>query len=421
MMLGDLKKFIIYILKSKLILLGFIIYFLFNLSAFTNHFMDYFFFGSSVHHCCQGLDFYQIPNGAYAFINGGALTGELPEGITQYSQNYLTNRNVYHPLTTIIIGGFFILFSPDFSFYLWMAIKIFITLGAIYYIYKNFSGNKYLNLAIFIFLLNFSQYNDIKISQYQFLFNIFLLLLLINIVKNKSGTEGGVLYFLTLIIKPVSLLWAPVLFLRKKWTILLSGLIIFGLSTLTFKIIGVGSYYIDNVVYHLSTPIEAKGIDFMSLDALLRNAFGASPEMVKIIKYITLGFIYLLALGRRVDILKIFFLLIIYFLFFYDLLFQYHFSALGPLLSICLLMVPDFQTRLAKIFIVIINLPNLFFIFRTLSIGIVSNPVLGVDPTISTWQIVSAFQLLPIFLLAVIVLIPDIKYYIKTFFKHAKL
>ncbi len=411
-MLTEIKEFINYIFKSKLIILGFLIYFLFNISALTNHFMDYFFFDSSVHHCCKGLDFYQIPNGAYAFINGGSLTGELPKGTIQYSADYLSNFNVYHPLITVVLGSFLILFNPDISIQLWIYIKIIITLCVIFYIFKNFHGNKFLNFALFIFLINFSQYNDIKVSQYQFLFNIFLLLLLINIVKKRHALEGGILYFLTLIVKPVSLLWIPALIIKKQWTIAIYGLLIFITSTLTFKILGIGNYYIDNLVYHLKTPIEAKGIDFMSLDALLRSTLKLTPENIKIIKYSTLTIIYLLSFDKRISLIKIIFLLIVFFLFFYDLLFQYHYSVLGPILCICLLALPEFQTKIARLLILIINLPTIFFIFRTLNIGIINNPVLGTDPTITTWQIVSFFQILPIFLLTIIVLFPDIKFYL---------
>lgn len=241
-MLTEIKKFFSFILRSKLLILGFVIYFLFNISALTNHFMDFFFFGSSIHHCCQGLDFYQIPNGFYAFINGGGLNGTLPEGLTNYAKNYVANSNVYHPLLTIILGAFFINFDPDLSIKIWMFIKIFITLITTFYIYRNFKDNKYLSFALFIFLINFSQYNDIKISQFQFLFNISLVYLLINLVKNKNQLEGGAIYFITLIAKPVSLLFAPVLFIKKKWYLLISGLLLYLISTTTFKLLGIGDY-----------------------------------------------------------------------------------------------------------------------------------------------------------------------------------
>lgn len=411
-------EFIRYVSRSKLLILGIIIYTTFNISALGPHWYDFFFFGSSIHHCCIGLDFYQVPNAAYALFHGGDLTGRLPNGIIQYSQNYMTNSNPYHPILTIVLGGFFILFSPDISINLWLVIKIFITLAAVYYIFREFKDNKYLNLALFLFLINPSQYNDIKISQYQFIFNIFLLFFLINLAKNKDKLNGGILLFFTLISKPISLLWIPILFIKRKYSVLCTGLFLFTISTLTFNILGLGRYFTDNILYHMLTPMQTKNIDFMSFEAILRNSFGFSMEAIKILKIIVLTTIYLISIPRRISIIKIIFLLILYFLFFYDLLFQYHFSVLGPLLCVCLLALPEFQTKLSRILIVITNLPNAFFIFRLFKIGIISNPALGTDPTFQTQQIISIFQFVPIITLVAVVLIPDMKYYLQILRKY---
>ncbi|MEK6883091.1 MAG: hypothetical protein AABY22_25930, partial [Nanoarchaeota archaeon] len=100
---------------------------------------------------------------------------------------------------------------------------------------------------------------------------------------------------------------------------------------------------------------------------------------------------------------------VVHFLFFYDLVFQYHFSVMGPLLAICLLILPHFQTKLARLLILIISLPNIYFIFRLLNIGIRQNTILGTDPIFQIQQIVSFIQILPIVLLIIIVLVPDIK------------
>lgn len=416
----EVKKFLQFIFKSKLLILGFVIYFLFNLSALTNHFLDFFFFGSSIHHCCQGLDFYQIPNGLFAFIHGGSLSGELPEGIIQYSGNYVTNFNVYHPLLTIILGSFFVIFDPEYSIRIWVFIKIIITVFACYYIYKNFIGNKYLSFALFVFLINFSSYNEIKISQYQFLFNISLLFLIVNLINNKNGFEGGIIYFISLISKPVSLLFAPVLLLKRKWNVLIYGLGFFLISTLAFKILNAGDYFINNIIYHLFNPVSTKGIDFMSLDALLRNGFSVSENVVKILKMSSLILIYAFSIGKNVNILKSIFLLTVYFLFFYDLVFQYHFSVLGPVLALSILVLPEFQSKISKLLILIISLPSIYFIFRIFNYGIINNPTLGIDPTIFTWRLVSLFQILPIIILTVIVMIPDIKVYLKILSKYGK-
>lgn len=413
----ELNKFIQFIFRSKLLIFGFLIYFLFNISALTNHFFDFFFFGSSIHHCCQGIDFYQIPNAVYSFINGGGLDGKLPAGIAPYSKNYITNYNVYHPLLTIVLGWILILTNPEVSIRAWTIAKIAITLLSIYYIFKNFKDYKFINYALFIFLIFFSQYNEIKISQFQFIFNIFILYFLINLVKNKNKIEGGILYFLTLIAKPVSLLFLPILLIKKEKKVAIIGLLIFLISTLTFNFLGLGNYYTNNIIFHVLTPIATKGIDFLSFEALLRNGFGFSINQIRFLKMITLITIYALSFDKKIKIEKFIFLLTVYFLFFYDLVFQYHFSVLGPILAICLLTLDEFQTKASRFLILIISLPNTFFIFRLLNIGIINNKTLGVDPTLETWKMVSLLQLLPILILTSIVIIPDIKRYLKLYIK----
>ncbi|MBP9716485.1 MAG: DUF2029 domain-containing protein [Candidatus Levybacteria bacterium] len=405
----DLKKFLLYILGSKLVILGFLIYFLFNISALKTNWLDFFFFGSSLHYCCQGIDFYGIPNGVYSFINGGELSGaNLPESIKPYSSNTLSNPNDYHPITALIIGSMIIIFDPNLSFYYWMIVKILITIPIVYYLYKNFSDNKFINLAIFIFLANFSQYSEIRISQYQFIFNISLLLLLISLVKKKEELERGILFFLTLIAKPISLLFFPVLIIKKYYIPAILGISIFLASTTTFNVLNIGNYFTDNLAYHLLNPKEGKSIDFMSLEAFLRYTFNVSPDFIKYLKYITLISIYLMAFNKKTHVLTLIFLLSAYFLFFYDHLFQYHFSILGAVLPICLLTLPNFQTRLVKILILTTCIPTVFFLLRLLNFEFIMDPVYGPNPTINGWQITSFFQLLPVVILSVIIFIKEI-------------
>jgi hypothetical protein len=83
------------------------------------------------------LDFYQIPNGAYAYLHGGSLSGVVPHGVKAYWIGHpLNNYNVYHPLFTLILGSVLILFEPTKSFYVWMCLKFFITLWMVIYFYK---------------------------------------------------------------------------------------------------------------------------------------------------------------------------------------------------------------------------------------------------------------------------------------------
>ena len=198
------------------------------------------------------------------------------------------------------------------------------------------------------------------------------------------------------------------MFLKKHFVIGLLGISLFLISTITFEILGVGNYYVENIKYHLLTPSETRGIDFMSLDALIRYSLNISTETVKYIKFFCLLIIYLMALKKSTHILTVIFLLTVYFLFFYDLVFQYHFSVLGPLLAICVLVLPQFQTKIARVLILIINLPNIFFILRFLKAQIIFDPIYGPNPTMVGWQVVSFFQILPIIFLVLVVLTPII-------------
>src|SRR5437588_13101034 len=101
------KKLWLSLVKNKLIYLGLLITILFYISAYWTKWFDYFFSGSSLHLCCRGLDFYQVPNGAYAYMHGGSLSGSLAHGVKAYSSGYYGNANVYHPLFTLLVGGLF--------------------------------------------------------------------------------------------------------------------------------------------------------------------------------------------------------------------------------------------------------------------------------------------------------------------------
>lgn len=219
-----IKKWFAAIVQHKLISIGLLINVLFYISAAKTKWFDYFFSGSALHLCCKGLDFYQIPNGAYAYLHGGSLSGIVPQGVLAYwIGNPPSNANVYHPLFTLLVGCFLILFEPTASFYIWMYLKFLLTLWMILYFYKEFKGNKYADFAIFFMLTNFKQYLEIEISQYQFIANLFIFVMLVNLAKNRGSVVNGIWFFMSLIAKPFGLLWLPVLFFKRQYKTLLIG------------------------------------------------------------------------------------------------------------------------------------------------------------------------------------------------------
>lgn len=395
--------------KHKLIYLGLGIHLLFFFSAFGLNWFDYFFTGASLHHCCKGLDFYQIPQGAYAFLHGGSLSGALPPNVPPYIREpFGINNNVYHPLLTLLLGGLFIQVPPLSAFYLWMYLKLLLTLWLVSYFYRQFKDNQYIDLAIFLMLVNFTQYLEIRISQYHFLMNFFLWLLLINLVKNKDSIAGGFYLFVDLLVKPVGVLWMPVLFFKKHYWVIAAAIILFLIATVPFIRDHSGSYYTDNLINNIIHANKFGPNQIMTLDALLR--YNSIPEqMISFLKYCFLGGILVLSMFKRVSVVKGIFLTIVYYLLFYDRVFEYHYTTLIPILSICLVTEKAFQTRFAKILMLIMTGPTIFFLLHFLHIGYLESDYLGTDLTPLGWELIILNRIIPLLLLTGAVLLPDLR------------
>lgn len=399
-----------FLITHNLLWLGLLIHLTFYLSIVQTHWWNYFFSGSVLHLCCRGLDFYQIPNGAYAFFHGGPLNVTATPGTTIWGVGFpASNPNVYHPLFTIILGGILIQFSPTASFFAWMWMKLFITIVVYTYFFIRFKDHKYIRLALFLALINSTQYIDLEISQFQFALNIFLFLLLIQLAQNERSPWAGIWYFLCLIVKPIGLLWIPVLLFKRQYTTLLLGLGLFALATLLFLIDKSGNYYIDNLQANFFTPNKSGPIQIITLDALLRYSTPLPDMALTIIKLSFLALVVCLSAFKRIHLLTGIFLAIAYYLLFYDLVFEYHYTTLIPILAICLVTRPEFQTLPARILLVIISLPNAMFLLRFFQVDMKFDPFLGPDPTFQGWQLIVLSRIVPLILLVIAVLVPQIK------------
>jgi hypothetical protein len=405
-----IKKWFVCIANHKLIYIGLLINVLFYISASQTKWFDYFFSGSALHLCCKGLDFYQIPNGAYAYLHGGSLSGVVPHGVKAYWIGHpLNSYNVYHPLFTLLVGSFLILFESTQSFYIWMCLKFIITLWMVIYFYKNFKGSKQLDFAIFFILINFTQYLEIEISQYQFVVNFFIFLMLINFAKNRNTALNGIWYFMSLIAKPVGLLWLPILFLKRKYKTMFIGLILFIILTVIFLLNNTGNYYTFYLMYHFFHPDKSGPIQIITLDAFLRYSTPIPEFVLGVLKIVCFIFIVCLSSFKRISLLKAIYLSIVYYLLFYDRVYEYQYTTLIPILAVCLVVCEEFQRRLSKILITIIGLPSIFFILHFFKIGFIQDPVLGPDPTAFGWQLIVLNRILPVIILTLFLLVPDIK------------
>src|SRR5262249_24354911 len=147
----------------------------------------------------------------------------------------------------LLLGSFLILFPPAASFYVWMFIKLCVNLALWAYFFISLRERKYVYLATFLSLINATQYLESAISQFQFVLNTMLLLMLIVLAKRENSPLGGFFYFLTLITKPIGLLWIPLFIFKRQWNVLVIGFGLFVIATGLFLFNHVGDYYVNNL------------------------------------------------------------------------------------------------------------------------------------------------------------------------------
>ena len=398
-----------HIAQYKLIYIGLIVNMLFYISAYQTKWFSYFFTGPAVHYCCKGLDFYQIPNGAYAYLHGGSLTGLLKPGMYPYAEGVLVNPNVYHPLFTLLLGSVLILFKPGTAFYVWMFSKFFVMLALVFYFYRSFRESKFVFFALFTMLINSAQYAEVAISQFQFVLNVFLLLLLINLARGGGKIAGGCYYFACLLVKPVGLLWLPVFFCKKQYKLAAFGLALFLLDTVIFLFNKAGNYYTDNLFLQLASKATDGPPQIITLATLLRFSAVLPDVAISGLRIVCLLTVVFLCSLKRVSIFKGIFLSSAYFLLFYDLVYEYHYTIMIPILAVCLVTCEEFQTRVARTIILLMCLPNAFFILRAFRIGYYFDPYLGPMVTTLGWQLLVLSRVIPLIALVIWVVKPDVR------------
>src|SRR5262249_4087818 len=155
---------------------------------------------------------------------------------------------VYHPLFTLTLGSFLALLDPARSPYIWLWIKLFISLPVIGFFFWSFGTSRYIAFATFLLLADFSIYVELSSWQVHFFLHMFLLLFLIVVVHKRQPLLSGFLFGLGLLVKPVGLLFVPMLLIKGRWKIVLFGLGLFVLCTGAYLFHGAGKYYANNLM-----------------------------------------------------------------------------------------------------------------------------------------------------------------------------
>ncbi|GCE09820.1 hypothetical protein KDAU_71490 [Dictyobacter aurantiacus] len=389
--------------------LGVCIYILFLVSVVWTGWFNVFFSGAALHEGAKGIDFYQLPNGAWAFWHGGSLTGDPLPGGVQYARPNFANSNVYHPLFTLTVGSLLALFSPEQSPYIWLGIKAILTLLLVAYFVWNFREHKYVGLAAFIILTNFSNYLELAAWQFHFALNFFLFLMLILLVKKGSGMWSGVCYICGMFVKPIGILLIPTLILKGRWKQALIGVGCFGAVTLLYLSGGVGKYYTDNLITNFNLSGTLGPNQIITLSALLHYRTQWPDFIYHAIQDIVLAVIVFLGMLKRIALPKAALFYITYFLCFYEQVFEYQWSTLAYILAICIVTCSEFQTRRTIFCSILTVLPSCFVLLNLFHIDVQNLGYLGMIPGATAWEWMVLSKFIPLFLLLGSVLAPDIQ------------
>jgi hypothetical protein len=310
-----------------------------------------------------GMDFFQIPNGAYAFLHGGSLTGILSSGVSPFAHVFCCsfNFNVYHPLFTLLVGTPLQLLPPAIVMGVWACVHLILMAILVFFLWKKFRHHKYLYLALSILLLFSYHYYEIWLAQYHFLFNFFTILFLYESVKHGDTKKAGVWLFLSLLVKPVGLLWIIPLLLYKRYKTVSFGFGAFAFATFLFTIFPFtfGQYYITN---------------FLSVASAMRPSANlyAFQWIIPSFPMATLHFVgILLAIGLiMVQIIKkpsLFTIITLwsgYQLLFYGLVFHYHYTILAGIICLGILLDIFSPKRIEMIPIIFLTLPTPVVFFQ---------------------------------------------------------
>lgn len=372
--------------KKYYIIIAVAIQFFYYISAVGIHTLDYFFPWGSVHDY-QGWDYYQIPNAAYALLHGGDLTGSVPTNVPPYS---FGSMNVYHPFFTLALGLPLQLLKPIQGFYLWTLVHIIVTAIMASILYLRFKSNKHIYFALFLYLVFFPNYLEIWAGQYHFLLNAAVIFLLLAALR-KEKMKDGVIFAFSLLVKPIALLWIPTLLMHKRLKTVLIGIVIFIILTLPFSLYNNDVYYIRNLLERIQTPFGSVPSIF-TLDTLLR--FWETPtDIIVFLKATTAIALIIFQYRRNINLFQSLFLWVSYYLLFYDLVFEYHYTILAPFLAIGVLTQKPFQTQFAKILNILIIVPTPFFLMRFFQIF-----ASGRNITDTGWVIIVLFRIIPVIL-----------------------
>lgn len=307
----------------------------------------------------KGQDFFQIPNGVYAFFHSGTLNGYLPAGVHPYVQCCSVNFNVYHPLFTLLVGTPLIFFRPWTAFGIWAGVHLLTTVFLVYFLWSKFKHHKYIYLALSLFLLNSYHYYEIWHAQYQFLVNFFTVLFLYESIKKGDTKKAGIYLFLSLLVKPIGLLWVLPLLIYKRFKTVSIGFGLFLVATGIFYLFPFGRYYVNNLIAVSSTTIATHNI------YAIRYIVHSFPlQDIKAISYIIAFAFIIFQVVKKPGLYIVITLWIGYQLIFYNMVYHYQYTILAGVFCLGILFDIISPKKLIMIPILFLTLPSTVVLFH---------------------------------------------------------
>lgn len=315
--------------KAGLIFLGIalIIHGYFYLSAFVTHTLDPWF-----ENITPGQDFFQVPAAAYSFIRGGDLQGKLPPGTFPYTDCCGVNANVYHPLFTLLLG-LPLQMLPDWTaFSLWTIIHAVITILTLALIFRAYRNHNYIFWTMGLYLMVNYHYYEIKMAQYHFLFVFFTFMFMLTIIRNRNESLGGFWLFLSLMVKPIGLLYILPLIIYRKFHTVAVALGLFALATVPTLFFENTSYYVNNIKGVIGSQVPTN----YNLYSLAE--FGIlTTDKIKILSYIVAIGLVIYQIYKKPAFFTVITGWTCYQMMFYSLVFPYNYIIMATIIALSIL------------------------------------------------------------------------------------
>lgn len=335
------------------------------------------------------LDYSQVPNGARTRFEGGSWLGR--------PRPYPVLPNVYHPATTLIIGGPLQLFDQPTGFVVFTLVKLPLTAVMFALLWSIGRTCDSFVPAACVFFAFFAQGIDISCGQYHFLLNLFVFLFLYSELRGRSERWQAVWLSGSLLIKPIALLWLPTLVEKRRYVTVSIAFGIFLALTIGFyfDFAHDGNFYAENLLTRSTSAAESSVAPYTLTSAF--RYLGATEAATEIVKYASGAGLMLLTFWARPSVFSGTLLWTCYYLFFYSYVFEYHYTTLMPFFTLGLLTQAAFRPRVVRWCVLMSCLPSPYFLFRLLNLF----PGSGPRTVSSDGQfLMTCFKLVPILIVA---------------------